>query len=514
MRRAFGLLAITICSTLACGAAEVQRPVYAAAALPGAQPDRIGGYSSSAVQLYLRAGVAPAADGQRTLALQGVADDALAQYLAGVNAAGITPIFAMPFGDEALARSLGMDRMFRLDLPRGSDVIRIATDLATLFPHLLERTDLDGIASTTSVMPNDPSFNLQYGLHNTGQVIQGRAGTPDADIDAPEAYALAQGNGNVRIAIVDTGLSSLHADLAGKVADGRNFTSSVPGDYGDRNGHGTHCGGISAALTNNGIGIAGTCWSCSLLGSKVLGDTGGGQWTWVAAGVQWAADQRGVRVLSMSLGGGGNDAATTAAIDYAIGRGHLVVVAAGNAGGGAVIFPGRLPQVFTVSATNNIDGFAEFSSRGPEVDISAPGEEVYSTYATPSNPNTYTYLSGTSMATPHVAGLAGLLFSVNPRLTAAQVRSIIETTSEDKGVPGRDNDFGAGRINAARAVAAARATLCRADFNGNGTADFFDYLDFVQAFSNNAAAADFNGNGTVDFFDYLDFVQAFDAGCP
>jgi thermitase len=514
MHRPLVVLALAACSSISF-AASVDQPLFPAAALPGAQPDRIGGYASTAVQLFLRAGVAPAVmqNGQRTLALNGAADEALAQYLTTVNASGITPIFAGPFGDPALAQSLGMDRMFRLDLPPGSDVIRIATDLQTLFPHLLEKTDLDGIASTTAT-PNDPSFNLQYGLNNTGQVIQNRTGTPDADIDAPEAWDIATGSASVRIVIIDTGLSSGHADIGAKIMGGQNFTTATTTDWGDRNGHGTHCGGISAAITNNGVGIAGVCWSCTLMASKVLGDSGGGQWTWVAAGIRWAADQADARVLSMSLGGGANDAPTAAAIDYAIGRNKLMVVAAGNANGGAVIFPGRLAQVFTVSATNNIDAFASFSSRGVEVDISAPGEAVYSSYATSTNPNTYTYLSGTSMATPHVAGLAGLLFSINPNLTPAQVRSIIETTSDDKGPVGRDNDFGHGRINAARAAAAARDTLCSADFDGNGRLDFFDYLDFVNAYANRLPGGDFDGNGTFDFFDYLDFVEAFDAGCP
>src|SRR5262249_12577637 len=127
--------------------------------------------------------------------------------------------------------------------------------------------------------------------------------------------------------------------------------------------------------------------------------------------------------------------------------------------------------------------------------------------------NSYTYLSGTSMATPHVAGLAGLVLSVNPNLTHAQVRAIIEQNSDDLGPAGRDDDFGAGRINVRRALLAARATACSADFDHNGQVDMFDYLDFVQAFANESISADFNGDGQVDAFDYLDYVQVFANGC-
>ena len=193
--------------------------------------------------------------------------------------------------------------------------------------------------------------------------------------------------------------------------------------------------------------------------------------------------------------------------------GALVVVAAGNTNGGSVIFPGNIPTSFTVSSTDNRDAFSTFSSRGPAVDISAPGTNVYSSINNSANPNGYAYLSGTSMATPHVAGLAGLIKSVNPALDRVRIREIIEQTAVDLGAPGRDNDFGHGRIDARRALVAARNTLCPADYNGDGQADFFDYLDFVSAFAAGDMNADFNGDGELDFFDYLDFVAAFDAGC-
>jgi subtilisin family serine protease len=150
---------------------------------------------------------------------------------------------------------------------------------------------------------------------------------------------------------------------------------------------------------------------------------------------------------------------------------------------------------------------------GPAVDISAPGTSVYSTYDNVSAPNSYTYLSGTSMATPHVSGVAGLVLSINPNLTAAQLRTILESSVIDLGTPGLDIQFGHGRISAYLAAVAARATLCRVDFNNDGSVDLFDYLDFVAAFAANAPAADFNADTVVDFFDYLDFVAGFAAGC-
>jgi thermitase len=505
-------VAVLVAVSLAAAAFGADHGRFPAAA---GRADQANGYASTSVELFLRAGVVPSttADGARTLALDGRADAGLAAYLRKNNALAITPVFSTGFADPASAARLGMDRMYRVDLPRGSDVVRIAGDLAGMFPHLFERTDLDGIATTTARIPNDASFGLQYGMNNTGQTVQGVPGTPDADIDAPEAWDISVGADNIRIAIVDTGVSTTHPDVAFKVGDARNFTTSDPADYDDRYGHGTHCAGIAAAFTNNTTGVAGVCWSCSLLSAKVLSDFGFGQWSWVAAGIQWAADQRGVRVISMSLGGGAEDATVTAAINYALSRNVLVIAAAGNNNGGTVIFPGWLPQVLSVSATNNLDQFAAFSSQGPEVDVSAPGQAVYSTYDATGQDNSYTYLDGTSMATPHVSGLAGLIVSINPRLTAAEVREVIELTVEDKGAAGFDTFFGLGRINAFAAALMAQGTLCQADFNGNGQVDFFDYLDFAQAFSANEPRADFDHNGQVDFFDYLDFAAAFDQGC-
>ncbi len=478
-------------------------------------PRPIEGFASDTIRITLRPdwNISRTPDGKLAFAhtKSGVWVES-AEILQSMSAINIAPIFAAPFGDPVLAASLGMDRMFAIKVPAGSDVMTLITRFGPALAAAIEDIRTDQLASVAAV-PNDPSLNLQYGLLNTGQTVEGQAGIAGVDIDAVRAWDISTGSAQTFIAIVDTGISTTHPDVALKVTERRNFTSANPDDSDDRHGHGTHCAGISAARTNNNVGIAGVCWGCSLVGAKVLDDGGSGQWSWVAAGIQWSADVRGMKIISMSLGGGANDPAVEAAVSYALGRNVLVIAAAGNNYGGSVIYPGALPTSLAVSSTDNRDQLSVFSSVGPAVDIAAPGTNVYSSYDNVSAPNSYIYMSGTSMATPHVSGVAGLVSSINPNLTAAQIRAILEESVIDLGTPGVDNQFGHGRISAYLAAMNARDSLCTVDFNHDGAADFFDYLDFVAAFASNATSADYNADTVVDLFDYLDFVAAFAAGC-
>ena len=309
-------------------------------------------------------------------------------------------------------------------------------------------------------------------------------------------------------------MSATHPDLAAKIIAGKNFIGTDENAWEDGNGHGTHSAGIAAARSNNGLGVAGVCWNCSLVVARVLDDHGTGVWSGVASAIVWAADQQAVRVISLNLGGAATDAATLSAVNYAAARGKILVAAAGNTYWGNVLFPAQFENCIAVSATNNKDMLADFSAVGSAIDLAAPGADVYSSFGTPDTGDTYAVLSGTSMAAPHVAGLAGLLWSINPALSATRVRQILESTAQDLGSQGRDNQFGAGRIAAGRAASVAQASLCHADVNADGVLDFFDYLDFVAMFSGGERDSDFNADGTIDFFDYLDFALAFAAGCP
>lgn len=504
-------LSIACVSTSVTGFDNVRGPV------PGAidAPRPVAGFATDTIRLTLHAewSIARTVDGKLALShtTSGVWLES-AELFSQLAVSEISPVFTTPFGDPALAASLGMDRMFSAKVPAGSDILAMIARAQPILNRAVESLHVDGLASIAAV-PNDSSLGLQYSLRNTGQNVEGQVGTAGKDIDAVRAWDISTGNAQTLIAIVDTGISTTHPDVALKVMERRNFTSTNTTDSDDRHGHGTHCAGISAARTNNNVGIAGVCWGCSLVGAKVLDDGGSGQWAWVAAGIQWSADVRGMRIISMSLGGVANDPAVEAAVNYALGRNVLVIAAAGNNYGGSVIYPAMLPTTVAVSSTDNRDQLSTFSSVGPAVDIAAPGTNIYSCYDYVSSPNSYTYMSGTSMATPHVSGVAGLVLSINPNLTAAQVRTILESSVIDLGSPGLDNQFGRGRISAYLAAVAARATLCRVDFNNDGTADLFDYLDFVAAFAANSSTADFNSDSVVDLFDYLDFVADFAAGC-
>jgi thermitase len=298
--------------------------------------------------------------------------------------------------------------------------------------------------------PNDPRFSQLYGLSNTGQT----GGTPDADIDAPEGWDVAgmvafPATGGAKVGIVDTGILGTHEDLAGKTVDcGRSAAGAVSsGMCLDDNGHGTHVAGTIAAIANNGRGVAGVAFNSPLSICKALsGPLGQGTTADVASCITWLTD-RGVRVISMSLGGG---AATTLrnAVRYAAQRNVLLVAAAGNDGSATLDYPAAYAEVVSVAATDSRDVRATFSNANADVEIAAPGVAIVSTY----NDGGYRSLTGTSMATPHVSGVAAVIRTRNPALTAAQARAKLDASVDDKGAAGRDSAYGFGRVNLARAA--------------------------------------------------------------
>jgi thermitase len=275
--------------------------------------------------------------------------------------------------------------------------------------------------------PNDPYFSSrQYGPQK---------------IQAPQAWDITEGSG-AKIAIVDTGVQSNHPDLAGKVVGGWDFVDndSTPQDG---NGHGTHCAGIAAAVTNNSTGIAGTAPKASILAVRVLNNSGSGTWTAVANGITYAADQ-GADVISLSLGGTVGNSGLQQAVDYAWSKGSVVVAAAGNAGTTAPNYPAYYSNAIAVASTDQNDNKSSFSTYGSWVDVAAPGSSIYSTYPT----STYASLSGTSMATPHVAGVAGLLAAQGR--SASNIRAAIENTADK--ISGTGTYWAKGRVNAYKAV--------------------------------------------------------------
>lgn len=315
------------------------------------------------------------------------------------------------------------------------------------------------------VIPNDPSYPQQWGL---------------AKINCPAAWDRTTGSPNVTVAVVDSGVDLNHPQLAPLLLPGRDLVDWGPnpsppglapwvleGDFAgvdndpqDEVGHGTHVAGTIACLSNDGIAVAGVTWQCRLLPVRVLararntttGEVRGiGSSADIAAGITWAADH-GAQVINLSLGGDVNTTVEQTAVAYAVSRGVVVVAAMGNKGTGDPSYPAAYPDVIAVGAVNAIDQRASFSQWGPHIDVVAPGVNVLSTYWD----DTYAFLQGTSMASPHVAGVAALILSCNATIPASQVGQIIRDTAR----PLRDNPadpvpndrYGSGLVDASAAL--------------------------------------------------------------
>jgi subtilisin len=252
----------------------------------------------------------------------------------------------------------------------------------------------------------------------------------------------------VDVAILDSGIDSRHPDLT--VVDGVGYAgppekdgSTDPADWNDGHGHGTHCAGIVAAL-NNGVGVVGVAPGARLHAVKVLGDDGLGYTSDIIQGLQWCVENH-MRVASLSLGGGGT-ASLQEACDKAFAAGVLLVAAAGNSSG-PVRFPAAYPSVLAVSATDSQDKLAYFSNFGPEITLAAPGVNISSTY----KGGVYAEMSGTSMACPHVAGAAALVWAAGAASNVV-VRDTLTGATEDLGTAGRDTSFGYGLVDARKAT--------------------------------------------------------------
>jgi thermitase len=303
------------------------------------------------------------------------------------------------------------------------------------------------------VMPNDTYYSTAYATSHYGNMAQW---APQA-VSAPTAWGVTGGSQSTVIAVVDTGVDDTHPDLASKIVG---EYSVIGGSAKDEFGHGTHVAGIAAAATDNDLGIAGICWNCSILSVKVLDAQGSGTVSDVASGITYAV-QHGARVINLSLGGGSHTQTMDSALNYAVANNALPVCAMGNSGSGYnAPEPAYWYSCLTVIATDQTGARASFSNYGVQADVAAPGVAVLSTMPTyPVTLNSYGFyenydaLSGTSMATPMVSGIAGLVFSMNPNLTAAQVKGIIEASAGNGA--GWTNQLAFGLVNAATAVAKA-----------------------------------------------------------
>ncbi len=361
-------------------------------------------------------------------------------------------------------------------------------------------------------LPNDPFLVNQYAIQNNGQSVGGVPGTAGADVRIAEAWELQRGSAQVRVAVLDSGVSATHPDLISKLDDGINVTGGLPSDTdAPLNSHGTHIAGIVAASTNNAEGVVGVSWGSRIVPIKAANPIGFTSDVWLAEGLIWAAENE-VDIAILSFGLSAPSVVLADAVRHAVDRGVIVFASAGNTGQEGVLYPAAYPEVIAVGATDNTDNLASFSSTGPQIEFVAPGVDIYSTMHTVFAPHTYGFSSGTSVSTPIVAGVAALLRSASPDAGVEEIRTVLARTARDLGALGRDPRFGYGRINAQRALQEILGEpWCYADVDGDGTIQPSDYSVWVAIYAMGDPRADQNRDGAVTPADFNAFVVNYQA---
>ena len=361
------------------------------------------------------------------------------------------------------------------------DVVQVpaGADLKTLAAQYAAMPEVEFVEPNyvyhANALPNDASFGSLWGMHNTGQT----GGKPDADIDAPEAWDIATGSQTIVVGVIDTGIDYTHPDLAANMWRNLAEQNGVAGVDDDANGiiddiygarwtsgnglptngnpfddhyHGTHCAGTIGGIGNNGVGVAGVNWNVRMAALKFLSAAGSGFLADAVSAIDYAR-LKGMNLTSNSWGGGGFSQALKNAIDASGAAGQLFVAAAGNSALNADISPMYpaayvSPTILSVAATDHNDLLATFSNYGlTSVDLGAPGVNIWS--ARPGN--TYQFLSGTSMATPHATGVAALVLSQSPALSPLALKQILMSSTDPiPALSGRC--VSGGRLNAFKAI--------------------------------------------------------------
>ena len=385
------------------------------------------------------------------------------QSISRIHGASPTDVVA----GVAMASDMGIDGTFHVRYAGSQEPATIAKRLNALGEVAWAEPNRFREAS---VVPNDPQFVSQWGLTR---------------INCPDAWDTTTGAPAIVVAVIDTGVDLNHPELAPLLVPGQDLVDfpagSIPkpgwvfeGDFTgvdatpqDENGHGTHVAGTICCLSNNGAGVAGVAWNVRVMPVRVLARiretatgrvSGSGSAANIAAGIRWATDH-GARVINMSLGGYGDTTVEREAVAYAVAQGVVVVAAMGNENTAQLSYPAAYPSVIAVAATDSADKRAGFSNFGPHIDVAAPGVGILSTYWD----DTYATLNGTSMASPHVAGVAALVLSANPGMTADQVGNVIRSTArplrDNPSDPVPNDNYGHGLVQAAAAVQAAAPSV-------------------------------------------------------
>jgi subtilisin family serine protease len=318
-----------------------------------------------------------------------------------------------------IARAMGSTRVTEISTIHDLDVhvmsvppSRLDGTLSTLrhSPSVLY-AEYDGIMQAADTIPNDPSWPSQ---------------SSQVHLRTPQAWDYSTGASSVVIAVLDTGVDPTTPDLQGSFVAGYDFVNN-DADPSDDHGHGTMAAGVAAARGNNGLGIAGYCWSCSIMPIKVMTAAGTGLQSTLATGITWATDH-GARVISMSVSGG---AYTTlaSAVKYAHSKGVVLVAAAGNNGNSTQSYPAAYPEVLGAAGSNPDDTLNSYSNYGSWVKIAAPWCNYAPSVRQPDGSYRYSAFCGTSSATPAAAGIAGLAFSYAPMSSNTAVEQALESSA-------------------------------------------------------------------------------------
>lgn len=366
-------------------------------------------------------------------------------FVAGEVIALLRDVEAMgPFGADMaehgyhIADVIAQLSAVRLAVPAGREDAAMAALAADPRVAHVERNAL----SRAQLVPDDAVYReFQWNLRKIGMEA---------------AWEATTGSPDIIVAVLDSGVDAGHPDLVGNVLAGYDFVNDDP-NASDDSSHGSYIAGVIAALGNNSEGIAGVSWSTKILPVKVLDSQGLGPDAAVSKGIIFAVENR-ARIINISSGTPFPSRLLEEAIRFAERRGVLVVAAAGNSGdrGNEVIYPAAYLSVMAVAATDEYDAVPAFSQRQSYVAVAAPGVGIPGTGWRGAATGPYIVNSGTSAAAPHVSGLAALLLALRPELTVSELRSIILDNADRIGADPREASVGAGRINAARAVSAAR----------------------------------------------------------
>ena len=446
----------------------------------------------------------------------------LTQFINTNNFKSLEPLFTHYHNFSTLHYNHHLHQYYKLTLfNHDHSFAQIVSDLKAL--SIIDNVEFIGRAEALLV-PNDELYPNQWDHNNQRQAIQygtgNLVGSVDCDIDTGEdndgyrAWDITTGNSDIIIAILDTGVDLDHPDLIDNIVPGYNFINEdlPPDDVFD---HGTPCAGIAAATMNNDIGIAGICAECSIMSVKVLSDQGSGDWAVIADGVVWASDN-GADVISLSLGGSGYQEYFDDAINYVVANGSVAIAASGNINTEMDFYPASYEQCIAVGAmspccerkqgVNSCDAEPGWGSTyGDQIDFLAPGVRIFSTKP---DGRYWTDFNGTSSACPHVAGIAGLMLSLNPNLTPEIIRDILRQSADDIFDEGYDIETGYGRVNAYEALMLIPLSG-DGDLNLDGEVNISDILlllDEILADTYNMAG-DINGDGIININDIILMIE-------